>query len=138
MAYQIKRTQKFVDKLELCGKNGEVEKTLEINIDVDAIAGDFRHILIAVQESEDALKKAQVDNNIESFDGAYTAYGNAVVSLFELTLGKANTAELLEFYENRYTEMSLQVVPYITTVIIPLISAAIKRKKQELKKLGRR
>lgn len=138
MAYQIRRTRKFADVLELCGDNGAVERSLNIEIDLDAVSKDFRKTLLAVEESERTLKKLQSEGNAEAFDEAYCTYGSAVIGLFELTLGKENTKEILDFYENRYTEMSLQVVPYIVNVIIPLIGDTIKQKKRELKQLNRR
>lgn len=138
MSYQIRRTKKFTDTLELCGESGAVEKSLEIEIDLDAVSGGYRKTLAALADAEQALKKAQAENNIEAFDGAYIAYGNAIIALFELTLGKGNTEEILTFYESRYTEMALQLVPYISNVIIPLVSDVIKQKKREMKQINRR
>ena len=137
MAYQIRRTKKFTDTLELLGKNGAVEKSLSVEIDLDAVSRNYRKTLVALSDAELSLKKAQAEKNVEIFDAAYIAYGYSIIALFELTLGKENTVEILNFFENRYTEMALQIIPYISEVITPLISDVIKQKKREMKRINR-
>ena len=138
MAYQIRRTRKFYDSLELCGESGEVEKVLRIDVDIDAIATGLRSVLAKFEEAERELRTKQKSGNPQSFESTYYSYGKALVELLEMCLGTDNAAELLKFYENRYTEMAVEVCPYIIEKIIPLAGEAIKRRKSELKKSVKR
>lgn len=137
MSYQIRRSKKFTDTLDLCDDNGAVVKSLEIEIDLDAVSKTYRRALVALVDAEQALKKAQAEKNVDNFDAAYTAYGKAIINLFELSFGKENADEILKFYEDRYTEMALQIVPYISEVIFPKITDVIKQKKREMKNINR-
>lgn len=56
--YQIKRTEKIRDTLELCAEDGNPAVTLEFVVDIDAIAGELRRNLTDITTAEQALKKA--------------------------------------------------------------------------------
>lgn len=136
--YKIKRTRKFYDTLQLCDEEGSVQKELKIEVDIDAIATGFREVLTMLEKAEKGLHHKQKLKQQKDFDKAYYDYGAALVKLFEMCFGKENTEEIVTFYENRYTEMSVEIVPYITQEIIPLVGEAIKQKKANLKKAGKR
>lgn len=136
--YKIKRTRKFYDTLQLCDEGGSVQKELKIEVDIDAIATGFREVLNMLEKSEKGLHDKQKLKQQKDFDKAYYDYGAALVKMFEMCFGKENTEEIVSFFENRYTEMSVEIVPYITKEIIPLVGEAIKQKKANLKKAGKR
>lgn len=138
MAYQIKKTRKINEELELLNDNGEVEKTLLINLDVDAIAPMFRKKQVALINAQKELKNIQKMGVQADFDAAYELYGRAVVDIFELTLGVQNTAEILEYFENNYIEMCTQVVPFISEVVVPSIEISINEKKKQMKNLHKK
>ena len=136
--YKIKRTRKFYDTLQLCDEEGSVQKELKIEVDIDAIATGFREVLNMLEEAQNELQDKQKLKQQKAFDKAYYDYGAALVKMFEMCFGKENTEEIVSFFENRYTEMSVEIVPYITKEIIPLVGEAIKQKKANLKKAGKR
>lgn len=136
--YKVKRTKKFYDVLQLCNEQGEVQKELKIEVDIDAIATGFREVLTQLEKAEKELHDKQNPNQEKDFDKAYFNYGEALVKLFEMCFGKDNAEEIVSFFENRYTEMSVEIVPYIIKEIIPLVGEAIKQKKNDLKKAGKR
>lgn len=136
--YKIKRTRKFYDTLQLCDEEGSVQKELKIEVDIDAIATGFREVLNMLEEAQNELQDKQKLKQQKDFDKAYYDYGAALVKMFEMCFGKENTEEIVSFFENRYTEMSVEIVPYITKEIIPLVGEAIKQKKANLKKAGKR
>lgn len=136
--YKVKRTRKFYDTLQLCDEQGNVQKELRIEVDIDAIATGFREVLNQLEEAQKCLQDNQKLKLQKEFDKAYYDYGKALVKLFEMCFGKDNTEEIVTFFENRYTEMSVEIVPYITQEIIPLVGEAIKQKKNNLKKAGKR
>lgn len=136
--YKIKRTRKFYDTLQLCDEEGSVQKELKIEVDIDAIATGFREVLNMLEKAEKGLQDKQKLKQQKAFDKAYYDYGAALVKMFEMCFGKENTEEIVTFFESRYTEMSVEIVPYITQEIIPLVCEAIKQKKANLKKAGKR
>ncbi len=136
--YKIKRTRKFYDTLVLCDEQGETQKELKIEVDIDAIATGFREVLTRLEEAQKSLQNSQKLKRQSDFDKAYYDYGEALIKMFEMCFGTENTEEIVTFFENRYTEMSVEIVPYITKEIIPLVGEAIKQKKNSLKKAGKR
>lgn len=138
MAYQIKKSRKIFEELELCNDNGDVEKTLTINLDVDSIAPVFRKKQVALINAQKELKNIQKMGNQADFDAAYELYGRALVDIFELTLGADNAAEILDFFENNYIEMCTQVVPFISEIIIPSIENSIFEKKKQMKNMHKK
>lgn len=138
MAYQIKKSRKIFEELELCNDNGDVEKALAINLDVDSIAPVFRKKQVALINAQKELKNIQKMGNQADFDAAYEIYGRALVDIFELTLGADNTAEILDFFENNYIEMCTQIVPFISEIIIPSIENSIFEKKKQMKNMHKK
>lgn len=136
--YKIKRTRKFYDTLQLCDEQGKVQKELKIEVDIDAIATGFREVLTQLEKAQKSLQDSQKLKQMEKFDKAYYDYGAVLVKMFEMCFGKENAEAIISFFENRYTEMSVEIVPYITKEIIPLVGEAIKQKKNNLKKAGKR
>ncbi len=135
MAYKIKRTAKIVETLELCGDNGEVVKSLPITVDVEAIAGELRRRLTAVTTAEKQLKKAVGDKD---YNEAYELYGQTVTDVFSACFGKQNTADIVEFYDGNFVEMSLALVPFIYDVILPAANDVVKQRKAALKSIYKR
>lgn len=123
MAYQIKKTNRITEDVEFLGENGEVELTVELDIDVERIAGDFRKAQIAVMNAEKAAKEKQTDEMLE-------AYGKAIVEFIRLIFGDENTQKLIKYFDNRYIDMLFQTMPFIYDVVVPSIEKSIQQKKQ--------
>ena len=136
--YQARRSEKLTDTLQLCDQSGNVVHNLKIEVDIDAISGGFRETLTLLGDAERRLKENQRKGNVHAFDKAYEDYGNLLVRMFSMTFGAENTKVILEFYESRYTEMAVELVPYIIDVMIPMVQSSINAKKKRLKNTARR
>ncbi len=134
MAYRIHRSNKVVEDLELTESDGTVVKTLHIDVDIDAIAAQFRAQYNDLIKAERAVKAAQQAGvSEENFQALYTDYGEAIITILKTVMGEDNTLEVLEFYEDNYIEMSLQIFPFVADVIIPKIRDTVTASKQQIK-----
>ena len=127
MSYQLKKKKYIHKTLELLGDNNKVEKTLVVNIAID----DFRNRYPAVMAE---VKKAQamVDASEEDDVEAIVAAQVAVEAVFNLIFGRQQTKDFLEYYENRYSEAFLSVVPFITDEIIPEVQKAVSEENKRI------
>lgn len=141
MAYQVGRSSKIHESLELVDDDGKVVATIETNVDADKIAREFNRRINAVIRAEIAAKALQKDGDTiamtaeqaEAANAAIQAYGDAVINLFQLIFGDAGAQRILDFYENAYFEMSLQVFPFIIDVVKPRIEASLQQMQQRAK-----
>ena len=132
MAYQLSRTRKIIESLELTDDNGNVIKAIYVNLDVGMVAKEYRNLCDKLGKAERQLKEAQKHNDTETFDKTLEAYGETIIALLRLIFGEENAQVLLDYYENNYFEMSIKLVPVIFDVISPKIIEGIKAKKQQL------
>lgn len=132
MAYQLSRTRKIIETLELTDNNGKVIKTIDIHLDVGIIAKEYRDLCEKLGEAERQLKEAQKHNDTETFDKTLEAYGETIIALLRLIFGEENAQVLLDYFENNYFEMSIKLIPFIFDVLSPKIIEGIKAEKQQL------
>lgn len=135
MAYQIKRSEKITDTLELCDASGNVTATLNITIDIDSIAAELRKRLVNVQTAEKLLKKAVSQ---EDYAEAYGLFGQTVNDVFSVCFGAENAQRISEHFGGDYIEMSLAVVPYIYEVVLPKVNEVVARRRAALKRIYNR
>ena len=126
MAYQIKRKQRVRETLELCNSEGNVELTVHVDIDLDVMGG-------RIANAHDVLRMANelVAEKPDS-EEAQEAFGAAVIALFAVIFGKDNADKIIEYYEGRYTEMLLDVFPFINEAVMPKVKEASASRKQQL------
>lgn len=130
MAFQLRKNN-FTDTLELVGADGTVEKTLTFEIHVDVISPEVRRRHIAVVDAEKALKSCDK----KDFTAVYALFSTAVRELLELCFGEENTTEIIKFYNSDFIDISVAIVPYIYTVVMPRTTEALIRKRQNFKNL---
>lgn len=135
MSYQIKRTEKVTDVLELCDEGGNVVSRLDITVDIDAVAAELRKRLVNVQTAEKLLKQAASQRDYEE---AYGLFGQTVTDIFCVCFGAENTEKITEHFGGDYIEMSCAVVPYIYEFILPKVNEALLRRREQLKSFYRR
>lgn len=126
MAYQIKRKSRINERLELCDESGAVVLPIDVEINVDDIAGK----LTAAQQTL-GMAQALINKEPKSAE-AQEAFGAAVIALFAVIFGKDNADKIIAFYDGRYTEMMLDVFPFINEAIMPKIKAASEERKRQL------
>lgn len=126
MAYQIKRKSRIKERLELCDESGEVVLPIDVEINVDDIA-------VKLAAAQQTLGMAQALINKEPTSAkAQEAFGSAVIAMFSVIFGEDNAEKIIAFYDGRYTEMLLDVFPFINEAIMPKIKAASAERKQQL------
>ena len=134
MAYQIKRSEKIVDELELCDEGGNVVTRLDITVDIDSIAAELRKRLVNVQNAEKLLKKAVSQ---EDYAAAYELFGQTVNDVFGVCFGAENAQRISEHFEGDFIEMSVAVVPYVYDVILPKVNESLQRRSEQLRNIYR-
>ena len=83
MAYQVGRSSKIHESLELVDDNGKIVETIETNVDADKIAREFNRRINAVIRAEAAAKALPQSGEIipmtteqaEAANAAIQAYG---------------------------------------------------------------
>lgn len=126
MAYKIQRKNRIKEELQLCHADGSVALSIDVDLNVDDMAG-------RLAKAQDTLAQAQnTARDNPTSEEALEAYGNAIGSLFTVLFGEDNTVKILEFYEGNYSEMLLDVFPFINDVIMPAIREASASRKDQL------
>ena len=124
--YQITRKNRIKEQLQLCHANGDVALTVDVDLNVDEIAGRVNKAREVLGEAQIALQKDQ------DSPAALEAYGNAVIALMDVIFGTENSRAILEFYEGNYTEMLLDLFPFINDEVMPKIREANEARKEQL------
>lgn len=122
--FELKRSQRVQEDIKLG------DEVISINLDVDSIATNFRKCqvdLIKAEQKLKSLKQGETDGEV-----AIEEYGNALIALLRLVFGEENTAKVLNFYENNYVELSLQVIPFVAGVIVPAVTQSLQNTKQQM------
>lgn len=70
----------------------------------------------ALSETTEAKRKVET---AEDLQGVFETLGNAMVDLLQAVFGEENAKILLDFYEDSYIEISREVLPFISNVVIP-------------------
>ncbi len=122
MAYQIKKSQRITEDLELLGDDNSVALTIHVDIDVDRIARDYRMAMLHLTETQKAAKNGDPE--------ALTQYGEAIVQAYELVFGVENTQRLLAYFDGKATDMVLQTMPFLYDVIEPAVYKAVQSKRK--------
>lgn len=133
MAYQAKRSKKYVEDFELVDAEGNIKHTLHISLDADDMTVKINRKYVALTRalSETTEAKRKVET-AEDLQGVFETLGNAMVDLLQAVFGEENAKILLDFYEDSYIEMSREVLPFISNVVIPRM---IKIRKDNQKAL---
>ena len=124
--YQVTRKNRIKEQLQLCHADGTVALTAEVDLNVDVIASRVSKAYETLGMAQNAL--SEDPRNPATME----AYGNAVIAVFNVIFGEEQTAAIVEFYENNYTEMLLDLFPFINNEIMPKIAEASEARKAQL------
>lgn len=111
------RTSIIRDTLELCDRNGEVEKAIPITINAARVANDVTRLRVEM---------ANAKNDAE-------ATGRAAVELFTVLFGGDATREIMDYYGDDYFTMISDLTPYIVEDIYPVFDK-MREKSIEMRK----
>lgn len=127
MAYQLKKRKHIIKALELLDDQGKVEKKLNVDIIVDDFRNRYPKVIADVKKAENMLD-ANGENDVE----AIVASQVAIKALFVLVFGEVQTREFLEYYQNRYSEAFLDVIPFITEEIMPEVTKEAEKENKRI------
>ena len=115
--YTITRNH-VVEDLKL-DDNGK-ELILHVDINVDAVMQRYAAAAKALTEAQQATKAGLTEERVQKL-------GEAILGVFSVIFGEAQTQKLVEFYDGAYTEMLADVAPFINDVVAPKINEAQQR-----------
>lgn len=124
--YKITRKNRIKEELQLCHANGDIAVSLDVDINVDEMAARFNKAYSNFVEANGYLQK-----NTTSPE-AMEQFGNTVIALFTVIFGEDGARKILEFYENHYSEMLVDLFPFINDEIMPKIAEASEERKKQL------
>lgn len=124
--YTITRKNRIKEQLQLCHADGSVALTIDVDLNVDEISARVNKAYEVLGMAQNTLQKSP--NSPEAME----AYGKAVIAVFNVVFGESDTAALLKFYEGNFTEMLLDVFPFINGEIMPKIREASADRKAQL------
>lgn len=140
MAYQAKKHKRFQEEFELVDEYGRVAHTLHVELDADSmvinINRKYADLTKALYETTEMKRKAE---SVEELSRCIEILGRAVTDLLEAVFGSDGTKVIIDFYEGRYMEMSQEVLPFISQVVIPrMIEIRNENKKSAFAKYNRK
>ena len=130
--YQVTRKNRIKETLQLCHEDGTVAEEINVDLNVDVIAGRMNKAYEALGMAQNALEANT--NSPEMLE----QYGNAVMAVFDVIFGEDGRKRIVEFYEGNYTEMLLDLFPFINDEIMPKIRESSKERKQQLLEAAKR
>ena len=135
MSYQVKRSKKITETLELVDAEGKIVEVISIDLDVDTVARQISkdHIELVKAGTElQEISKSIKDQENPKLQEMMEKYGNAVIKLFNTVFGEENTTKIVNFYENRYVEMSWEVTPFVVNVVLPRVREVAQSARKEV------
>lgn len=124
MAYQIKKSSRITEQMEFLGEDNQVVLTIDVDIDADRLSQKYRATEMRLMECREQAEGGSAEG--------LQAYGTAVLAFFDLVFGEENTQKMLAYFDGNYTDMFLQVTPFIQHVVKPAIEAEILEKRQRM------
>lgn len=116
--------------------SNRIQRTLEIDmpdgtealkIDVDLTTKQIETRVAKAYEAMSIAREEQGKGKI-----SVESYGKAVIAFFETIFGPEGTGKLLTLYEHDYTEMLLDIVPFIQDEIMPEMKRISEAAKQRM------
>lgn len=126
MAYQVQRKNRIKESLELLNNDGSIYKVLTVDLNVDQIANRVNKAYEEIGRLQLELQKDPHNPHNQE------AYGKAVICTLEIIFGEEQLKDILAFYEDSYTEMLLDLFPFIHDCVMPQIREASAKRKEQL------
>lgn len=140
MAYQAKRSKKVIEDFELVNENGDIERTLHVELDAGSMVEKIRRKYIDLLQTQ--RKCADIhpgEEDPEKMQSAYTELGSAIVAIIESVFGMEDAKVIFSFYEDNYVEMAREVIPFISGIVLPKLNElSIENKRKILSGYNRK
>lgn len=122
--YTIKQRSKAVHKqLMIIPNDGREQVIFNVDLIPEQVAGKFGELCWKIQQE---TEKKQINA---------AALGEAIVGLLTIIFGIEQTKTIMEIYKNNYTDLLLDITPFLIEEIKPAIIEASKNKREELQRL---
>lgn len=140
MAYQAKRSKKVTEELELVDENGSISACLRVDLSAPGLVEKIRRKYTDLAKVREEVAEIHAGtHSAEEVMRASTLLGTAVVDLLEAVFGREDAKKIIDFYEERYHEMALEILPFVYDVVLPRIHEIYKEsKKAALSKYDRK
>lgn len=134
MAYQATKNRKCVETLELVNENGETVKVISVEITAGKLADSLSRKYVDLIRARRKISEMpeKYGNKADDMTVMYSELGQIIFDMMEAVFGKENTKEILNFYENDYIEITTQVMPFITNVILPQARRLAQENKRKI------
>lgn len=118
MAYQVKRSARVEETLELLDEQGKVVESIHVSLDPDSVV---EKVSRRYSELLNVQSKIEQITKLEDKAQVYEELGTAVCELFKTIFGEKDTERIVAFYTDNYIEMCRNIIPFITGVVIPQV-----------------
>lgn len=130
--YQVKRNNRVTETLQLCNPDGSVADEIEVDLNIDIMSARLNKAYEMV-----GIAQTDLEQNMDS-PQLMVAYGKAVLAFFEVIFGEIGKNKLVNFYDGNYTEMLLDIFPFINDVVMPKVKEASEQRKAQLLALAQK
>ena len=130
--YQIKRSR-IVEQLEIDDNGNKV--VLDVDISAEQSLREYNQAQYAIAQAQMSAQKAKDDKDLAA---AEQSMGDAILALFKVIFGQAQTDQILSIYDNRPLEMLGDIAPFIADVVAPRIQEAQQRIQERYKQVSKR
>jgi hypothetical protein len=131
--YQVQRKNQIKEQLQLVHANGDIACTLDVDINVDRIGAQISRAYELLGMAQAALQKEP------NSPALLESFGKAVIALFTAIFGEEGCNQIVDFYGSRdaWTEMLVDLFPFINNEIIPKVNEASAARKQQLLEMSK-
>lgn len=127
MAYQVKRTGKIEESLELLDENGTVAEVIHVSFGADAMAqkvmGHYTDLLRVYSRFSEMKKGKEIPEELLG------EFNETAMTLFRSVFGDVDAERILRFYDGNHVEMCTKVTPFIYEVVIPNLRKAVQERR---------
>lgn len=140
MAYQAKRTSEYVQEFELVDESGRVVHSMKVALDPGSMVEKLSRQYVNLLHAKEEVGKIQANSaRLEELTNGYQTLGDAAMAMISSVFGEEDTKTIFEFYRGRYNDIVQEVLPFITTVVLPDIRhIAQQNRKDVLQKYNRK
>lgn len=136
MAYKLQRAKRLTEEIELCDENGNVVKTIQVDLDIETMAMQINKAKNELIRIEQMIKQDTHPKNLDFNQSVdlWEDYGNAFVVMLRLVFGDENAETIINHYENRLGELVTEITPFLQQVVLPAVEAGQKERAKRLAK----
>lgn len=120
--YTIKKGASRIED-DLCIQHAGGEATYHVSI-------SMREMETRVAKAYEAMSIAQAE--LRTRPDAVEAFGKALIAFLETIFGEEQTRQMLELYESDYTQLLLDVVPFIDDAIMPALKKLSSQTRERM------